>query len=214
MSKIKYYVFVVLVLCLFLPKVNALTYDIKTKLTNVDTLDNSYNITVSLDNISGTDYGIGACSLELDYSSGVVLNGEVKTTDSWTMTNGEIYVFDTGNPVKTNDDFLVIPVKVTKDGYIELKNIKCSDDSDEVSIANKKVNIKYNSNSDNNNNNNNDNDNDNNNGDDKINSGNGDNNVTINPETGVKLVFFVVIVLMIMSTLYLVYYILSKKNDI
>ena len=166
MNKIKLF-FGLLLFSLFLPSVNALKYDINSSLVNTSSNDkNLYEVKLSLKNISDTDYGVAACSMNILLSSDVELNGSIRTLSSWSMTVGDIYLFDTGSPVLSDSEFIVIPVKVNNNGTITLSNISCSDGDNDVFIENKIINLKYTSNTQGNNNSNNN------------NSGNKDNNNT------------------------------------
>ena len=143
MNKIKIF-FGILLFTLFIPSVNALKYDIASSLVNASSNDkNLYEIKVSLKNISDTDYGVGGCSMNISFSDSVKLNGTIRTLGSWSMTVGDVYLFDAGNPALKNTEFMVIPVKVTNNGVVTLSNISCSDGDSDVFIENKVIDLKY-----------------------------------------------------------------------
>lgn len=159
MNKIKIF-FGILLFTLFVPSVNALKYDISTSLVNASSSDKKlYDIKISLKSISDTDYGVAACSMDISFSEEIKLNGTIRTLGNWSMTVGDVYLFDTVNPVLNNTEFLIIPVKVNSNGTVTLSNVSCSDGDSDVFIENKVIDLKYtsvnNAQGDNNNNQNN-----------------------------------------------------------
>lgn len=151
MIKIKY-LFSILLFTLFIPSVNALQYNIDVNVTNNK---NFYELKVSLINIKDTDYGVGSCFMHISLSGDASFNGNVRTLGGWSMISGDGYVFETAKPALENTDFMVIPVKVNKNGVVTLSNLYCSDGNDDVFIENKVINLKYESSSNNNQSNNN-----------------------------------------------------------
>lgn len=151
MNRIKC-LFGILLFTLFMPMVNALQYNIDVKTTNNKNL---FELKVSLINITGTDYGVGSCSMNITLSGGVTFDGNVRTLGGWSMMSGNSYLFDVVNPVKKNTEFMVIPVKVNNSGVVTLSNIYCSDGETDAFVENKVVNLKYDSSSNNQNNGNN-----------------------------------------------------------
>jgi hypothetical protein len=129
-----------LLFVLFVPKVYAFTYEMD---MNVDktsvSKDSVKEITVSLKNIKDTSDGIMACSLDLKLSDGMVIEPDVRTLNNWSMTKQNIYLFDTGTPILNESKMFIIPVKVSKDGMVELTNIKCSDGVSNSYIENQSV---------------------------------------------------------------------------
>jgi len=159
MNKFKIF-FGILLFSLFIPSVNALKYDIGTSLVNTSSSDkNLYDIKISLKGINDTDYGVAACSMNISLSEEIKLNGTIRTLGNWSMTVGDVYLFDTVNPVLNNTEFLIIPVKVNSNGTVTLSNVSCSDGDSDVFIENKVIDLKYtsvnNAQGDNNNNQNN-----------------------------------------------------------
>lgn len=137
---------------LFVSSVDALTYDVETKLMNG--IDNSlYEIRLSLKNIGETDYGIAACVMSLHFSDNVKLNGGLRTVNDWSMTEGQRYLFDTDKPVLDENEVVVIPVKVSGNGTLIIQDIECSDGEESIIIDNKIVNITYTPSEENTNNN-------------------------------------------------------------
>lgn len=140
----KYCNLFILLFALFIPKVYAFTYDIGTNVENTSNDDKTlYEIKVSLKDIVGSDYGIGSCNLNILFHGNVKLESSVRSLESWTLTTGKFYLLDTGNPVKKSSDMLIIPVKVTGVGNVELSDIECFDDMTSVVIDNKIINLKY-----------------------------------------------------------------------
>lgn len=143
MNKIKIF-FGMLLFTLFIPSVNALKYDMGTSLVNNSSSNkNLYELKVSLKNISDTDYGVAACSMNISFSDSIKLNGTIRTLGSWSMTVGDVYLFDSANPALSNIEFIIIPVKVNSDGTVILSNISCSDGDNDVFIENKVIDLKY-----------------------------------------------------------------------
>lgn len=140
MKKIKY-IIICLLFTIFIPKAYAFTYEIG--MTVDDTfvkVGTNKEIKVSLKNIQGTNGGINVCSLNITSSESIVRN-DIKTLNSWSLTEGNIYLFETGNPVLSNTEFFIIPVRVNAKGYVEISNIVCSDGTEEVEINGQKINF-------------------------------------------------------------------------
>lgn len=181
MKKLRY-----LLLCglltLYIPKVYALNFNIRTAGDVVVNSGEKIEIAVGIDNITGTNDGISVCSMNILLDKNVELEANVRTLNSWTMTTGGVYLFDTGSPVLNKSDIFIMPIIVRGEGSITLNNILCSDGVEEVSVSDKKINfsIKKEENKNEVNGNNNSNNSDNNN---KPSSGSGNNNVTENDKT-------------------------------
>lgn len=140
MKKIRY-LFLLVLFTLFLPSVDALSYDISTSLSKID--NNRYDIRLSFDDVSDTDYGIGACIFNVSVSDGIKLNGEMRTVGSWNIDGTNMFLVESAKPALTKTEFLIIPVKVDNSGKVTISNIKCSDDMEEVQINDKTVDIVY-----------------------------------------------------------------------
>lgn len=140
MNKIKF-IFVCLLFVLFIPDVYAFGYDMNMSVgtTNVK-IGETKVIKVSLKNIQGTNDGIFVCSLNISSSNNIEI-GNIRTLNNWSLTVGDIYLFSTGSPVLNDSEIFVIPVKVNGEGYVEIKNIMCSDSVEEIGIDNKKINF-------------------------------------------------------------------------
>ena len=140
MNKIKL-MFFGLLFMLFAPSVYALSYDMDMSVNNTSVkVGSTKEIKVLLKNIQGTSDGIFVCTLNVLSSDNITI-GKVRSLNDWTLTIGDMYLFDTGNPVLKDTGMFVIPVKVNGEGYVEIKNIMCSDSVEEVGIDNKKINF-------------------------------------------------------------------------
>ena len=130
-----------LLFMLFAPSVYALSYDMDMSVNNTSVkVGSTKEIKVLLKNIQGTSDGIFVCTLNVLSSDNITI-GKVRSLNDWTLTIGDMYLFDTGNPVLKDTGMFVIPVKVNGEGYVEIKNIMCSDSVEEVGIDNKKINF-------------------------------------------------------------------------
>ena len=140
MNKIKL-MFFGLLFMLFAPSVYALSYDMDMSVNNTSVkVGSTKEIKVLLKNIQGTSDGIFVCTLNVLSSDNITI-GKVRSLNDWTLTIGDMYLFDTGSPVLNDSEIFVIPVKVNGEGYVEIKNIMCSDSVEEVGIDNKKINF-------------------------------------------------------------------------
>lgn len=177
MKKVNY-LFIILGFCLFIPKVYAFTYDFNTSVNNTSVKSGTATeIKVSLNNVQGTSMGIAICSVDISLDDSIVLNSDIRTLNSWTMTRGDFYLFDTGNSVFNSSDMFVIPVKVNGNGSVKLRSIECSDGETIESIGDKSINFTVYSDTGNNQNNNlNNNSNQNNNGQGNSSNNNNSNN--------------------------------------
>ena len=158
--KKSYYLCVLILLFLFIPKVYALTYDIDVLVDNTSvSVGTVKEIKVSLKNINATENGIDVCSMNISFEKNILLNSSIKTLNDWDLTTGDMYLFDS-DPVFDDVDMFLIPVKINGNGSVKLSNIFCSDGADEVSFVDKEIKFtvvatESNSNSNNNGSNNN-----------------------------------------------------------
>ena len=140
MKKIRY-----LLLCglltLYIPKVYALNFNISAASDVVVKSGEKVEIAVGIDNITGTTDGVSVCSMNILFDKNIELETSIRTLNSWTMTLGSMYLFDTGTPVLNKSDMFIIPVIVSGEGSIKLNNILCSDGVEEVSINDKEINF-------------------------------------------------------------------------
>lgn len=177
--KKKIYLFVLLVM-LFVPKVYAFSYELGTELVIKSSGDNSLqDIRVSLKDVQGSDYGIASCTLNIKFSGDVNLNKEVRSLGSWTLTKGKFYLLDTGVGIKKNSDLLIIPVKVSGKGNVNIVDIECFDDQSSKKIKDKVINLTYSKNSNDVDNNNTSNNLNNNNNNNNMSSDSGNNEVNV-----------------------------------
>lgn len=142
MKKINY-VIILFISILLMPKVYAsFTYDIVMEVNDTEVEKGSLKeIKVSLDNISGENQGIGVCVMNISFDNNITLDSQIRTLNSWTMTTGERYLFDTGNVATAKTAMFVIPVKVNGSGAVKLYGIHCSDGVDEIKTADKEINF-------------------------------------------------------------------------
>ena len=139
MKKIKYLV-VMLIFALFSPKVYAFTYEIDTSVNTTSVkVGTVQEIKVSLKNIQGTNKGIIGCTLDIKLSDNIIMDSDIRTLNSWSMTHGKFYLFDTGSSVKNSSDMFIIPVKVNGDGTVNITDITCSEVDNNVSVTNKNI---------------------------------------------------------------------------
>lgn len=138
MKKIRYLLlYGLLTLCI--PKVYALNFDISAASDVVVKSGEKVEIAVGIDNVTGTTDGISVCSMNILFDENIELESTIRTLNSWTMTKGSIYLFDTGSPVLNKSDIFIIPVIVRGEGSIKLSNILCADIEEEVSISDKEI---------------------------------------------------------------------------
>lgn len=134
-----------MLLVLFVPKVSALTFEVKTGVDDTSVESGTVSeIRVSLENIQETDDGIASCSLDIQFDSNILLDSKVRSLGSWTMTTGNFYLFDSGEFFKDRSDLFIIPVKINGEGSVKLIDIMCSDGNTETEINDKVINFTIN----------------------------------------------------------------------
>lgn len=135
------YLFILLVSFLFIPRVYAsLNYDIILDVGKTSVEKGSLvEVKVSLDNITGENQGIGACVMNISFDTNILLDSKIRTLNSWTLTTGDKYLFDTGNFVFSKSEMFVIPIKVNGNGNLKLFNIFCSDGENEIATGDKEI---------------------------------------------------------------------------
>lgn len=142
-------IFTLLVFTFMMPKVYAFTYELETVVPSVEVGEGSETeIKVSLKNISGTDLGIASCSLRMEFDETVVLNPKVRSLGNWTLTKGELYLFDTGDVAIDKSEMFIIPLKVNGNGSVRISDIECSDGETIAKSENVSVNFKINKDAD------------------------------------------------------------------
>lgn len=131
----------VIVFGLFMPKVYALSYDINLKSSSSLNLDkgSSSEVIMKLENINAGDSGISICIFDIKTTGGVVLNSNVRSLGSWSVTAGTHYMADTFEEIKTSSDVIAIPVKVNGDGSLIVSNITCSSEYEEKTTQDKTI---------------------------------------------------------------------------
>lgn len=134
------YVLTFLVSVIFIPRVYALNYEISALDEISVTMGSKVEIDVAIENVTSVD-GVSVCSMNILFDKNIELESKPRTLGSWTMTTGNMYLFDTGSPVIDRSDMFTIPVVVNGNGSVQLTNILCSDGIDEVNVDNKKINF-------------------------------------------------------------------------
>ena len=135
------YIFALIAFCLFMPSVYAFTFDMGMDVESVNVTKGSLSeITVSLKELNGVSSEIGACSLRIEYTTGVESSGDVKGINGWALISANgIYQFDTGNSFVSDSKIFSIPVKINDSGSVKLTNIECSDGVTKEKIADKSI---------------------------------------------------------------------------
>lgn len=135
------YIFALIAFCLFMPSVYAFTFDMGMDVESVNVTKGSLSeITVSLKELNGVSSEIGACSLRIEYTTGVESSGDVKSLNGWALISANgIYQFDTGNSFVSDSKIFSIPVKINDSGSVKLTNIECSDGVTKEKIADKSI---------------------------------------------------------------------------
>lgn len=153
MNKIKY-LCALLLFSAFIPRVYAFTYNIGTSVdTTSVTKGTAKSIKVILKDVQGVVGSLGACSMNVEFTGGVSLNGDVKSSNGWSLMSGDFYTLDTSNSFVSNSEMFVIPVKINDAGSVRLTNIKCSDGETNVTTSDKEVRFTILTNNNTNNNN-------------------------------------------------------------
>lgn len=117
-------------------KVDAASYNITLNTTNTEVeKDSVVDIYVNLNNISGITDGLNVCEFNLDYDSSKVTLNSITGENNWNVTQGEKIIVDSSNSVTTNTNIIKINAKILDSNIIILKNINCSDGTNEYSAS-------------------------------------------------------------------------------
>lgn len=130
--------------------------------------DSVVDIYVNLNNISGITDGLNVCEFNLEYDLNKISINSISGETNWNVTQGEKIIADTSNSVTTNSNIVKINAKVLDSNIITIKNINCTDGTNEytantntLSFSLKQEQVENNvNNNQNNNNTNNENNND------------------------------------------------------
>lgn len=136
------YIYTLILFAVFIPKVYAFTYEVSvdTGATSVP-VGTVKDVKVSLKNVKDTTDGIAACSMNILFDENISLVTGVKASNGWTITFGNVYMFDTGNFVLSESEMFTFSVKVNGNGNVKLTNIECSDGNTKVSLGDKSINF-------------------------------------------------------------------------
>lgn len=125
---------------MFIPEVYAFTYDLDTSVNTTSVIEGTVKeIKVNLKNVQGVSGGFGACSMKIELDSNILLNGDIRSGNGWTLMPGDIYAIETSSSFVSNSEMLVIPVKISDAGSVRLTNIECSDGETMETIADKTI---------------------------------------------------------------------------
>lgn len=149
------YLCLLLLFSIFIPKVYAFTYNVETSVDGTSVKKGTTkSVKVILQDVQGVVGNLGACSMNIELTGGVTLNGDIRSSNGWNLMKGDFYAFDTSNSFASDSEMFEIPVKINDAGSIMLTNIKCSDGETNVTIGNKEVKFTISTNNVNNDNNN------------------------------------------------------------
>jgi len=142
-------------------KVNASSYNMTLNTTTQEVeKDSVIDIYVNLNSISGITDGLNVCEFNLDYDSNKITINSITGENDWNVTQGEKIIADTSNSVTTNSNIVKINAKVLDSNIITIKNINCTDGTNEytantntLSFSLKQEQVETNTNNNQNNNN-------------------------------------------------------------
>ena len=148
--------YLLMLFTLFIPRVYAsFTYDINVEVETTSLKKGSLaELKVVLNNIKGDNKGIVTCSMNISFDNNILLDSKIRSLNSWTVTTGNFYIFDTRDIVFDNSEMFIVPVKVNGNGSVKLFNIMCSDGVTEESTSDKEIKFSIVSEDDNNTDNN------------------------------------------------------------
>lgn len=113
-------------------KVDAASYSMTLNTSSQEVeKDSDVDIYVNLNSISGIMDGLNVCEFNLDYDSNKVTINSITGENNWNVTQGEKIIVDSSNSVTTNNNIVKINAKVLDSNIITLKNINCSDGTNE-----------------------------------------------------------------------------------
>lgn len=113
-------------------KVDAANYNINLKTNSLEVEKNSLvDVYVNLNSISGITDGLNVCEFNLDYDTTKITINSISGENNWNVTQGEKIIVDTSNSVTTNTNIVKINAKVLDNNTITIKNINCTDGTNE-----------------------------------------------------------------------------------
>ena len=185
-------------------KVNAASYNMTLNTATQEVVkDSVVDIYVNLNSISGITDGLNVCEFNLDYDSNKITINSISGENNWNVTQGEKIIVDTSNSVATNSNIVKINAKVLDNNIITIKNINCTDGTNEytsnpsslsLSVKQEQVNNEISNSQDNN-----------------LNNDNYNSSGTVeSPQTGVKELTIVFILIGILSLI--IKKVIAKKD--
>ena len=188
-------------------KVEAASYSMTLNTVNTEVAkDSVVDIYVNLNNISGINDGLNVCEFNLDYDSNKITINSIIGENNWNITQGEKIIADTSISVTANSNIVKINAKVSESNIITLKNINCSDGTNEYSASSNTLSFSLKQEQVNNNIIN----NQNNNSNTGTNNGYNSSGTVESPQTGVKELIFTFLLIAILS--FIIKKIVSKKD--
>ena len=123
-------------------KVDAASYNLtlNTSSTEVEK-DSVVDIYVNINNIRDITDGLNVCEFNLDYDSNKITINSINGENNWNVTQGEKIIVDSSNSVTTNSNIVKINAKVFDSNIITLKNINCSDGTNEYTANSNTLNF-------------------------------------------------------------------------
>jgi len=113
-------------------KVNASSYNMTLNTTSTEVVkDSVIDIYVNLNNITGITDGLNVCEFNLEYDSNKMTINSINGENDWNVTQGEKIIVDSSNSVTTNSNIVKINAKVLDSNIITIKNINCTDGTNE-----------------------------------------------------------------------------------
>ena len=134
------FLYSLLLLCSFIPKVYAFTYDMSIDIEKTSvSVGTETEIDISLSNVLETSKGIEFCSLDILFDDTIELISRIEVADNWNISTGKKYTFKAVSGVDDKDMRFTIPVKINDSGFVRLVDIVCYDDNTEVFLNDKHV---------------------------------------------------------------------------
>lgn len=188
-------------------RVNAASYNMTLNTTSQEVeKDSVVDIYINLNNISGITDGLNVCEFNLDYDSSKITINSISGENNWNVTQGEKIIVDTSNSVTTNSNIVKINAKVLDNNIITIKNINCTDGTNEYTASSNTLSFSIKQTQNDNSISNNQNNNSSNNNSNDYNSSD---NVE-NPKTGIKELTITFLLIAIVSLL--IKKVVSKKD--
>lgn len=118
-------------------KVDAANYNMTLNTSSQEVeKDSVVDIYVNLNSISGITDGLNVCEFNLDYDSNKITINSISGENNWNVTEGEKIIADTSNSVTISSNIVKINAKVLDTNIITIKNINCTDGTNEYPANN------------------------------------------------------------------------------